>query len=50
MASPIWKAIENAKKVVIKGVCYLIGDGASINIWMDPWVPWIQNFKPRPRV
>ena len=50
MASPIWKVIGKNKKIVIKGACYLVGDGASVNIWMDPWVPWIQNFRPRPRV
>lgn len=50
MASPIWKVIGKNKKIVIKGACYLVGDGASVKIWMDLWVPWIQNFRPRPRV
>lgn len=36
--SPIWKAIETAKKIVAKGACYLIGDGSTINVWTDPWV------------
>ena len=40
-ASPIWKAIEQAKKVVVKGACYSIGDGTTTNVWQDPWVPWI---------
>ena len=31
-ASPIWKAIEGAKNIIAKGACYLIGDGASINV------------------
>lgn len=31
-ASLVWKAIENAKKIIAKGACYLIGNGASINI------------------
>lgn len=43
-ASPIWRAIEQAKKVVVKGACYAIGDGTSINIQEDPWVPWTQGF------
>ena len=29
-ASPIWKAIKQAKKVIVKGACYIIGDGTSI--------------------
>lgn len=48
-AFPIWKAIKNAKKVIVKGACYTIGDGTSINVWKDPWVPWIQGFIPTPR-
>ena len=47
-ASPGWKAIEEVKEIIVKGACYLIGDGASINVWLDPWVPWIQNFIPKP--
>ena len=43
-ASPIWKAIKQAKKVIIKGACYIIGDGSSINMWKDSWVSWIKSF------
>ena len=43
-ASPVWKAIENAKKIIAKSACYLIRDGALINIWTSPWVPWLNNF------
>ena len=35
-ASPVWKAIEGVKEIIVKGACYLIGDGASINVWLDP--------------
>ncbi len=48
-ASPIWKAIENAKKLLRPGACYAVGDGRSIKVWMDPWVSWIEGFKPKPR-
>ncbi|KAL0000486.1 hypothetical protein SO802_014267 [Lithocarpus litseifolius] len=48
-ASPIWRAIENAKKIIVKGACYLIGDGTSIDVWQDPWVPWVHTFIPKPR-
>ena len=42
-ASPTWRAIE-------KGACFLLGDGKSINVWDDPWVPWIKGFRPKPRI
>ena len=35
-ASPIWRAIEGAKSIIVKGACYLMGDGASVDIWQDP--------------
>lgn len=47
-ASPIWRAIESTKSLVAKGTCNLVGDGTSINIWNDPWVPWLQGFMPKP--
>jgi hypothetical protein len=45
--SPNWRAIENSKQMIIKGACYNVWGGISINIWMDPWVPWLEGFKPR---
>ena len=48
-ASLVWKAIEGAKKIIVEGACYLIGDGASVNAWIDPWIPWVQGFKPKPK-
>ena len=48
-ASPIWRAIERAKSIILKGACYLIGDGSSVDTWRDPWLPWIQDFTPKPR-
>ena len=35
-ASQAWKAIEGVKKITAKGAYYLIGDGASIDVWLDP--------------
>lgn len=35
-ASPIWKAIEKSKGIISKGVYYLIGDGSSMEVWLDP--------------
>ena len=48
-ASPMWKAIEGAKKLIEKGACYLIGSGTSVDAWIDPWIPWVQGFKPKPK-
>ena len=50
IASPTWRAIEEAKKLVTKGGCFIIGDGKSIQVWSDPWVPEIENFMPQPRL
>ena len=49
-ASPIWKAIEMAKPLVKKRACFFIGNGESVDMWLDPWAPWIQNFILAPRV
>ena len=48
-ASPIWKAIEKAREVVQKGACFIIGDDESVDVWLDPWVPWIKGFTPSPK-
>ena len=48
-ASQTWKAIKRLKRVIAKGVCFLVGDGAVIDIWKDPWVPWLPNFVPQPK-
>ena len=50
IASPTWRGIEEAKKLIVKEACYLLGDGNSISVWEDPWVPWIEGFKPRLKV
>ena len=48
-ASQTWKAIKRLKRVIAKGVCFLVGDGTVIDIWKDPWVPWLPNFVPQPK-
>jgi hypothetical protein len=32
-----------------KCVFFVVGDGFEINVWKDPWVPWLEEFKPKPR-
>lgn len=47
--SPMWKGILDSRELVEKGACYIVGNGKSINIWTDPWVPYIPGFKVRPK-
>lgn len=35
---------------MVKRACFLLGDGSSIDVWSDPWVPRIVDFRPQPRV
>jgi hypothetical protein len=48
-ASFVWRGIEGAKALVARGACKLVGSGASILVWSDPWVPGLSNFKPLPK-
>jgi hypothetical protein len=45
-ASPLWKAIEKLRDFVKKGACFIVGNGFSIDVWKDPWVPWLEDFIP----
>lgn len=40
-----WKSILLARNLLSKGVRKVVGNGASINIWTDPWVPSLHGFK-----
>jgi len=44
----LWKGISKSKDLLSKGMCFLVGDGTSIDIWKDPWVPFIPGFRPTP--
>ena len=43
-----WKAIEGLKSLIMKMACFIVGDGAVIDIWKDSWVPWLPNVLPQP--
>lgn len=47
-ASPIWKAIKAVKKSSLKVPTTLLEMELLFNVWLDPWVPWIQDFTPKP--
>jgi ribonuclease HI len=49
-ASPTWKAIEKLKGPIAKGACYLVDNGAVIDVWKDSWVLWLPNFIPQPKI
>jgi hypothetical protein len=47
-ASWLWKGILKCRAVVQKGACWAASIGTFINIWNDPWIPTLPNFKPIP--
>lgn len=45
----LWKSIVNVRHILWEGLCYQVGSGRNINIWMDPWVPLVPRFRPNVR-
>lgn len=45
ISKSLHKSIPMIKK---KGYCFSIGSGSSVNIWHDPWIPFIPSFTPSP--
>lgn len=37
--SYVWHSIITAKNLVIEGNLLKVGEGASIKVWSDPWIP-----------
>ncbi|GAA0141961.1 hypothetical protein LIER_35484 [Lithospermum erythrorhizon] len=33
-----WRSLLEGREVLLKGVCWRVGDGCSINMWTEPWV------------
>jgi hypothetical protein len=48
-SSATWRALERLKPTIRKGACFTIGDGKSVDVWKDPWVPSLPSFLPRPK-
>jgi len=40
-----WRSIQNSIWVITKGSCWRIGDGNSVDIWKDSWIPSYKDFK-----
>ncbi|PNT67983.1 hypothetical protein BRADI_3g34611v3 [Brachypodium distachyon] len=38
-ASPCWRGIEHGLELLKKGTIWRIGNGQSVNIWRDNWIP-----------
>ena len=46
MGSPskIWRSLEGTKSLLARSACMLVGNGNTIRIWEDPWIPDLPNF------
>lgn len=40
-----WRSLCAAWEVIKRGLSWMIGNDASINIWRDPWIPLPSNFR-----
>lgn len=45
-ASWVWRGILYSRDVIRKALLFRIGNGNSTRVWVDPWVPRMQHFKP----
>ena len=48
-ATQTWRAMERMKPLIKEGACFLVGNGLSIDVWKEPWVPWLPQFIPKPK-
>uniref|UniRef100_A0A0A9CKU8 Reverse transcriptase zinc-binding domain-containing protein n=1 Tax=Arundo donax TaxID=35708 RepID=A0A0A9CKU8_ARUDO len=49
-SSVTWKAILHGREVLQKGIIKRIGDGSSIDVWNDKWIPGSVSMKPMVRL
>ncbi|PKH99013.1 hypothetical protein CRG98_049681, partial [Punica granatum] len=47
--SPIWRGLQWCKDTIQNSTCLSVGNGTSILVWHDPWIPGINDHKPSPR-
>jgi hypothetical protein len=48
-ASNTWRAIEYGVELLRCGAIYRVGDGESIRIWRDNWIPKPPSLKNQPK-
>lgn len=48
-SSYTWRSILAARDILKRGVRWVVGNGESIDIWKDPWVPTVPGFKVQPQ-
>ncbi|KAF4347137.1 hypothetical protein G4B88_026984 [Cannabis sativa] len=39
--SAFWRGILNTRDIICKGSMTLVGKGDSVDIWKQPWIPWL---------
>lgn len=45
VSSYTWRSILSARSLLAKGLRKVIGDGRTTNIWCDPWIPHLPNYR-----
>lgn len=36
-----------SRGLLAKGACWFVNKGQQLNLWCDPWIPTLPNFRPR---
>jgi hypothetical protein len=49
-SSATWRAVIAGREALRLGLLKRIGDGSSVNIWHDAWVPGLRSMKPSVRI
>ena len=44
--SYLWRSLQHATPRLFEGLYWRVGDGKSINIWTDKWIPSSNNLRP----
>lgn len=44
----VWQGIAKIAKLLRTNVCYELGNGFDINLWLDRWIPTLDNGTPKP--